>query len=335
MDNPGTGATACQPVRMKQPSAPLPVGALKLARDLKRRGIDPVKAGLQRVRRGVWVDKAAWEGLSPIHRHAAFVRATALLIDPEQQPIFCDTSAAALLGLPRIEPWPAVCEVLATGPRRGSDLIRPRVGAEVEPVEVDGIWVTPVDRTVVDLARAGSLETAVAAADHALRHEMCPRAALDAEVAAIPPRGRGRHRARLTVDLADPRSMSAGESLSRVGMFRLGLPRPDLQVEHRDDRGLIGRTDFAWGEVVGEFDGKIKYAIPDDADPATASEIVWREKQREDRLRRLPRRVARWVWADAITPERMARILATEGIRPVSPCTWFAVDPDTRPNIGA
>ena len=60
-------------------------------------------------------------------------------------------------------------------------------------------------------------------------------------------------------------------------------------------------------------------------DPAEAAEIVWREKQREDRLRRLENKVARWVWADALVPARMAAILAKEGIRPQARNAWFDV----------
>ncbi len=66
--------------------------------------------------------------------------------------------------------------------------------------------------------------SAVAAADHALRHGLCSLAELRAEADAVPPRVRGRPAAALVADLADADSMSAGESLSRVQMFRLGLP---------------------------------------------------------------------------------------------------------------
>ena len=128
------------------------------------------------------------------------------------------------------------------------------------------------------------------------------------------------------VALADPLSMSPGESLSRVQMFLLDLPRPRLQEEVFDERGSIGFVDFGWEGVVGEFDGKVKYDVGDDADARTASEIVWREKQREDRLRRR-RRVARWVWAEALDPHRLAAVLAAEGIRPQRVNTWF-VDGD-------
>ena len=52
--------------------------------------------------------------------------------------------------------------------------------------------------------------------------------------------------------------------------------------------GLLGITDFAWREhgLLGEFDGKVKYQplSPAGEDPGDA---VFREKQREDQLRRV------------------------------------------------
>jgi hypothetical protein len=204
----------------------------------------------------------------------------------------------------------------------GSDLIRPVVGPEVDPVDVGGVQVTRVARTLVDLARTASLVTAVAAADHALRHGLCTVRQLAEEVDAVVPGTRGRRAAALVRDLADPASMSAGESLSRVQMFLLDLPRPRLQVEHHDDAGLIGVTDFGWQGVAGEFDGRVKYRVPEGADARTAGEVLWAEKRREDRLRRRVR-VARWVWSTALHPPGLARVLAEVGIRPQPRCTWF------------
>ncbi len=226
-------------------------------------------------------------------------------------------------GLPRIEVWPRhVRHLVGDRQVRGSSLVRPHLGAEVEPVEHQGLLVTPVARTVVDLARSGSIFTAVAAADHALRHEMCSAEELTTEVDLIPAGAPGRVRATLVCDLADPLSMSPGESLSRVQMFRLNLPKPELQHEVHDEDGLVGVVDFWWEGVAGEFDGKLKYRVPEGASPEEAAEIVWREKKREDRLRRKAG-VGRWIYRDAMEPARLSRILAQVGIRPVARPRWF------------
>jgi len=140
---------------------------------------------------------------------------------------------------------------------------------------------------------------------------------------AIPAGTEGIVQTRLVKDLADPLSMSVGESLSRAQMFVLNLPRPRLQVSHEDALGFIGTVDFQWDGVVGEFDGKLKYRVPEGASPEEAAEILWAEKQREDRLRGREQKVARWIWSDAMAPARLASVLGEKGIRPQPRNSWF------------
>ena len=312
---------------MLGPPAPTPFDprVLRLYSALRQQGVDPQREGSwTRVRRGVWVESRAWSGLTPEQQHAARAHATALVCDPDMSWVFAHESAAAVWGLPRIETWPDAVRTLVVGARlRGSSGVRPIRGGEADTVVVNGIRVTPVARTVVDLARSASLPTAVAAADHALRHGLCTRADLAGEADAVPSRLRGRPQVSLVVDLADGESMSAGESLSRVQMFRLGVPRPRLQVKHEDEHGLIGHVDFDWDGVVGEFDGKVKYRVPPDADPGEAAEIVWREKKREDRLR-VGGQVARWTWEVALDRDRLGAVLAAKGIIPDPRMPWFS-----------
>jgi hypothetical protein len=314
---------------MLGPSAPDPfdAGVLRRGRDLRSVGVEPARGGWHQVRNGIWVSEHEWRGLTPEHRHAALVHATGLCLAREA-PVFAVTSAAAVWGLPRIEQWPDAVRVLVpTAARgRGSSLVRPHVGREAEAVQVGEIRLTSPARTVVDLARTATLHTAVAAADHALRHRLCTRDELRAEVDAVPPRVRGRTLARVVEALADPMSMSAGESLSRVQMFLLNLPKPELQREVRDGDGLVGFVDFGWEGVVGEFDGRVKYRVPDDGSPDDAAEVVWLEKQREDRLRRQVR-VARWTWAVALDRRTLGARLAQYGIRPLPTNTWVDVGP--------
>lgn len=311
---------------MLGPPAPTPFDPSVLRRyvDLRRAGVDPQRhPGWHRVRRGVWIPVESWQASTPEQRHAALVHATALVCDPDRPHTFALESAAAVWGLPRVEGWPTTVRVLATSGRpRGSSGVRPLIGDEVEPVDVAGVLVTPVARTIADLACRTSLPSAVAAADHALRHGLCTVTDLRAAADAVPPRVRGRPNAGLVVDLADGDSMSVGESLSRIQMFLLGIRRPRLQVPHDDAQGLIGFVDFDWDGVVGEFDGKLKYRVPPDADPEEAAEIVWREKKREDRLR-VGSRVARWTWEIALDAPRLAGVLAAQGLRPDPRASWF------------
>ncbi|QKE85356.1 hypothetical protein [Arthrobacter sp. NEB 688] len=307
------------------PLIALDPGLLRLGADLRRAGIEPARApdDWHHVRHGVWMPSAHWVGLTPDQQHAALVHAADLVRRPDRPRVVAAWSAAALWGMPRIEDWPDCVGVLSHSRRASrSGGTCPVVGPGTEPVAMQGLEVTPPARTVVDLARTGSLVSAVAAADHALRRGLCTAAELTAAVEDLPPRVAGRRLAALVRDLADPGSMSAGESLSRVQMYLLGLPRPRLQVAHTDDQGLIGYTDFGWSGVVGEFDGRVKYRIPEGADAEEAGRVLWAEKKREDRLRRQVR-VARWVWSVALDRPALGRLLAGVGIRPERRSTWF------------
>lgn len=299
---------------------------LLTARDLRMRRIDRRKSRLVHVRRGVWIDQAAWQALSLTQQHAALVQATArqCFVDPVQKYVFARTSAAAIWGLPIIGAWPRQVHVLVDGPRRaGTHIIRYHENDSEGKVLVNGLWVTRAARTVIDLGRREPLMTAVAAADHALRFGLCTEADLRQELDRVASSAQGRAAAQLAVDLADPASESAGESLSRTQMFLLNLPRPRLQVARQDRSGLIGYVDFDWGEVVGEFDGRVKYQLPDSAAPSEYSSVLYREKAREDRLR-TQAQVVRWDWRTALSLDGMATRLASAGLRPRVKNTWFS-----------
>ena len=165
---------------------------------------------------------------------------------------------------------------------------------------VDGILTTTLARTAMDVARSGSFTEALVVLDAALR----AGATLD-ELTLLTDRGRRRRGialVRRAMTLADGRSESAGESLSRALMIRAGIPAPDLQVEYRDDDGeVFARVDFDWGgRVVGEFDGLVKYG--------DAADVV-AEKRREDKLRALGIIVVRWTWDDLRNPDRFTATL--------------------------
>ena len=88
-----------------------------------------------------------------------------------------------------------------------------------------------------------------------------------------------------------------------------GIPAPRLQHRYFDGV-LVARTDFSWGDgaLAGEFDGRVKYTR-DAAYGDDPSDVVWREKQREDRIRDLGVVVVRGIWADLHQPEQFRRYL--------------------------
>ncbi|WP_409332239.1 hypothetical protein [Trujillonella humicola] len=177
---------------------------------------------------------------------------------------------------------------------------------DTQVTTVDGVVVTDVARTVIDLARTATFESAVVLADAALKRELTTEDRLRSclqDMGPVP----GSRRAARVVDFADGRSGSVGESRSRVLIHRLGLPAPDLQVEvRRADGSRIGFCDFGWEEerTVAEFDGRIKYGrlLRPGQEPGDA---VFTEKIREDDVRDAGREVARWIWADLDRPQRI------------------------------
>lgn len=126
---------------------------------------------------------------------------------------------------------------------------------------------------------------------------------------------RRRLRWRRAWEFADIRSESPGESLSRALMYELGFPVPALQQTVRTDEGDF-RLDFCWKErgIIGEFDGRMKYF--DDALLAgeDSREVLYREKLREDALRRAGWTVVRWGWAQLQRPEGLVRRLQKAGL---------------------
>ena len=124
-------------------------------------------------------------------------------------------------------------------------------------------------------------------------------------------------RARGALAFSDARSGSAGESCSRVGIWRISLSAPTLQQEFRDAQGLIGLTDFFWPElgIVGEFDGRGKYLREEFAKGRSVAQIVIDEKTREDRLRALDLGVVRWGWSEALDLRALESKLRGAGVR--------------------
>jgi very-short-patch-repair endonuclease len=118
---------------------------------------------------------------------------------------------------------------------------------------------------------------------------------------------RGIRTLRLALAHADPRSESAGETLTRELLLRLKLPLPEPQVAVATRAGRY-RLDFAWKEkkVALEFDGKTKYF-----DYKPTAEVLFQERQRENALTEDGWTFVRVKWADLFREhEFKARVLA-------------------------
>ena len=290
---------------------------LLFARDVRNRRVitrDRDRGIVLPVRHGIYVSAASMEGLSPEDRHIVQIRAVAASSD--RPLVFSHWSAGVLLGLDVLQQrLGKVHLTFEAAGARGLQNVAGHVFAtrEEELVEVNGLLVTDLGRTVLDISSSGTFADGVVAADSALRKGVA-RETLEAAIDRAGPR-RSTKQAKRVVGFADGLSGSAGESLSRVAMDRMGL-RPVLQRRHYDHRGYIGKSDFYFPdeEAVGEFDGRVKFTDPRFA-PTGGAEVLWAEKVREDRMRAVNKGFGRWGWPEANDTRKLAPVLRSIGVR--------------------
>ena len=280
-----------------------------LTRTLRHQGFDDRElrrmkrdGTLVPVRRGAYVRERPTERTrDEEHRELIFATAPQL----RDAAVLSHGSAAVLHGLPT---WPAIDRVHVTrnrnsgGNRRAVVQVHASPLTEADTTTIDGVPVTSLARTVLDLCRTVPIEQAVAAGDRALAFGLV-RAVLEDRLAEMA-RWPGTRQARRALALLDPRSESAGESVSRVRLHEAGLPAPEPQHEiYGEDGRFVARVDFCWKEkrTIGEFDGKIKYGRS--LKPGQSIEdVLFEEKRREDALRDLGWQIVRWLWADLYRP---------------------------------
>jgi len=274
---------------------------------------------LVRVRRGAYCEASHWNALGSRERH--ILRMRAVNAAAAVRPVFRSYSAGAVWGMPILGEWPSdvhvCCEPSAGG--RSSPGVRRHPLAPTEVVEREGLLVTGLASTVLDVALATDFAPAVATLDWALWRKNDFRITADsvrAELEGRAPRYRRRH-ADAVIGFATDLSDSFGESITRAAMFELGYPVPELQVRFRDARGAMV-VDYFWKaeNKVGEFDGAEKYMRRKYTGNLTPGEIVWREKKREDRLRRQCSGVIRIIWSEARNPRLLDRQLHEFGLTP-------------------
>lgn len=295
--------------------SPLPLYTVAEARTLGVRLEAPV---WRRLRKGVYVERAAYDELSAWSRYAVRVHA---YVRMHPDAVLCMESAAVVHGIPGFgEPE----DIHLYDPDldktwRHADAITHTSGDLREIVCIDGIHVTSLRDTIVDLARVAQPAHALAMTDAAISPVQGGGAALDEliDLGAAQQNKRGRARMRWVWENADERAESPAESVSRAVMLWSGFERPELQRILRYE-GHEDRTDFYFAScrAVGEADGWGKYALDS---PDEARERLKDEKRREDRLRRNRHPFVRWELRDAWRVTPMCEALAAAGVRTVEP----------------
>jgi len=296
-----------------------------------------------RIRRGLYglpdADARAEQLSIPYDARRARMQAMSRRLDARA--VFSHDSAAYVHGLWTPGPASPLVHVTVSG---GSE--RLDAGLKVHSsrlpdehiVRRDGLRVTTVARTAVDLALGGDLPSALVAADSALRHlvlDVVPRGDRRLREGTVPDAVIERMRAALltvaevvrgwpgsrvvpaAMAAADPRSESAYESWSRGWILAVGLPRPEVNgaVVAASGRRYFG--DLVWRErgLIGEVDGVAKYGRTG----AEVREALRAERERQSDLEAAGWRFVRWVPGDpgATVVARVGRALYL-GRTPVS-----------------
>lgn len=284
------------------------------------------------LRRGIYVEGSMWRDATAEARYRMFVRATAMEIGPGW--VVSHLSAAALHGLPLIGNWPSTTHTSGTRLTGGSSsrhLTTHRVHDLDHVVVIDGVTVTSLIRTLIDVASTQPFLVGVTMCDHVLHVEQRRMRTLSSrhrgpnltltphdlaeELARVRP-SKGLKMAERVIEFATPLAESPGESLSRVRLLELGFEIPELQTAFVDLNGEDRRVDYFWRGIrkIGEFDGQGKYLRGGVGPGQSPGDKVMEEKRREDALRPLVNSVSRWDWATAISPAAFLRFLTEHGV---------------------
>lgn len=268
---------------------------------------------LSRVRGGAYALSSEWDALFGEGRVRTLAHAVAARTE---NPFTTNshTTAAALHLLPLYRTRTDRVHLIVPGRhsrKNSSDVVRHHVALESSDVEIlDGLRVTTLGRTVYDVIRTVSLETAVVCFDAALRRAAWDSGARQYDLAAAEafragvmsritktPGVRGIRQARFVCGFADGRAQLPGESVARLWMWQLGMPDPELQWRVDLGGGRYSLLDFAWPTLRqwAEFDGEIKYSDEEMLAGRTPEQVRSDQDQREAAIRRATGwRVDRW-----------------------------------------
>ena len=252
-----------------------------------------------RVRRGVYLERELWCSLSVLDQWKLRDRAASMLM--QKAHVLSHDSAARQHGLPMLNPRHDLTHITrpGVGGSRTEHGVRHHLGRDRPPcnVEADGLEVTALARTALDLGREHGFRAGVVACDAALRLG-ANESDFDLHLRLM---RRWPHvrRARRAAEYADVRAESALESLCRLFIDDLGLGTPWAQFPLRIGDQVIW-VDFLLGRQVFEADGRIKYVAPERGGVAgpDLEQVIWDEKQRERLIRGVGLGLTRLTWDD-------------------------------------
>ena len=272
---------------------------------------------LERVRRGSYVDSAAWKSLSPEDQH--FIRMIAASAAAKGSPVFSHESAAVAWRFPIVDGLPGRLQITVppgSGLKTNRVVVRHEAPlASSEIVSVGEFRLTRIDRTLVDFIACRSFLSGACAAESVLHQGLVDAEGMQSALHRRRP-FRGSRKAEAVVQFASGASASPNETLCRVRFEQLGYPQPIQQREYTGSHGEHYEVDFFWPEfdVICETDGRVKYEDPVFLAGRTPQQALWDEKVREDELRAQCKAFVRLTWADAWNRAGLVAKLARAGI---------------------
>lgn len=280
---------------------------------------------------GLFARLTRWEELNRAQRHVEIVRALAIQ-HPEWT--FCSYSAACLLGLEvswRHLNVVHVCSETKPSARPGARIQRHRT-KPAGAIDQGGISITPPIQTVTDCLLQTGFADGMPIADSAISKLGLMREQLMEEVEkrAGARNGRAVRTALTTLQFADARAESGGESVARAVMIETGFAPDRLQYELTDpfDSTESMRTDFAWERqarelTLGELDGLVKYTDQTMLAGRTTAETLVAERQREAHLSLYGHPLIRFTMSEVRSAGVLAKKLQTAGVRQTALPTWL------------
>ncbi len=280
---------------------------------------------------GLFARKTHWEEINRAQRHVEIVRALAMQ-HPEWT--FCSYSAARLLGLEvswRHLGVVHVCSATKPSARPAARIQR----HQTEPagaINQNGISITPSIQTVTDCLLQTGFADGMPIADSAISKLGLTREqlmeAVEKRVAVR--NGRAIRTALTTLQYADARAESGGESVARAIMIETSFAPDRLQYKLTDpfDSTESMRTDFAWERqakelTLSELDGLVKYTDQTILAGRTATEALVAERQREAHLSLYGHPLIRFTMNEVRSAGTLAKKLQTAGIRQTALPTWL------------
>ncbi|MFL0564402.1 hypothetical protein ACH0CG_01485 [Microbacterium sp. 179-I 1D1 NHS] len=241
-------------------------------------------------------------------------------------------SAAVLWDLPLYRHRPAAVHISMPGDARMSSRLRVRRHADrladADLHEIGSVRCSSLERTVWDVARSLPADSALAAADAALRLAVDSERAGSFSHAGLRQRllercaassgVRGIRSAIRIMELADPRAELPGESVTRLRLRQLGFRRIGIQVPVDGPDGQQFRVDLEIEDegILLEFDGVAKYRDEGMRQGRGLEDVLLAEKQREDWIRGVTgKRLVRLTGEHIATPATLRSRLAAFGIR--------------------